>query len=180
MKQLAVGKPFRATRIRPLTSRGQDWLILLKNIPKGYAQEVSVHHSSARDAIGRLEKTEAITKGAYMVRSAQGKVYVIHSDRTQAEAAGRRATDKEAIEINDDDVEEYLASKTNFEHTLNEIQKHFFGRILHSRKEPLSYGRLYDATTRVRRKIEREQGGKFVAERRLDGSNIYRLEKKQS
>lgn len=59
----------------------------------------------------------------------------------------------------------YITSKPNFEHDIFEIQEHFFGRRFSSHgSDEKKYNALYRRLVRVREKIEKEFGGKFVGE----------------
>ncbi len=59
----------------------------------------------------------------------------------------------------------YIVSKPNFEHNIFEIQDHFFGRRFGSHgPDAKKYNALYRRLVRVRGKIEKEHGGKFLSE----------------
>lgn len=63
-----------------------------------------------------------------------------------------------------DELLEHVKSKPMYEHCSLDIMLHFFGRPLHSREpgpEAKAFRRLREQLSKIRHRIEREEGGKF-------------------
>jgi len=182
-KKLAVGKPIRISEFPPSPARGRDWESFLGAIPKGYAQEVSVHHSTAREAILRLEKLHAIPKEEFTVRSrtqgGRSRVYVLHHDLARTPVKDVSTTQTQRVELREGDVERYITSRPSYEHTLPDIQMSLLGRVLHSRIDVSDYHRTSRIVREVRGKIEQQEHGRFIGQLRPDGVMVYRFQKNQ-
>jgi len=67
--------------------------------------------------------------------------------------------------VDHDDIFEYVKEKgPPYEHSKPEIMKHFFGRVLRSRgseAEQKAYRKLRSQLNKVRRRLEREEGGRW-------------------
>jgi len=184
---LAIGKPIRIAELPPPPLRGHDWETLLKRIPLGYAQRVSVHASTAKDAIERLEASGAIQRGEYIARTRQQgnkrSVYVLHQEGASVES---KVTDADvidafrefALKFTQENVEKIIMRKPNdLEHTLGEIQTNLIGRTLSSRGADTSnYHRAKRILKKAQQHIEQLLNGKFVSTLR-NGVRVYRFQK---
>jgi hypothetical protein len=174
-KGLVIAGPFPISELpsreKPVTKHLED----LRGIPRGMVVEIGLSYGGARDMIRRLEETGQIVRGQYKVHlhtGADGKhVFIMHNPGASP-SKRRHAYRKVDLQK----VSAYIEGKKNFEHTLGEIQDYLFGRVGSPRTDPEIYYPALHATLRARKIIEDRRGGKFVSERRDDGTKLYRFE----
>jgi len=186
---LAIGKPIRISELPTPPPRGHDWETVLKGIPLGYAQRVSVHASTVKNAIERLESSGTIPKGEYVARTRkQGNkqsVYVLHQEGI---GTAPRTIDEEvvgamrdlALKFTQENVEKSIMNKKDLEHTLAEVQTNLLGRTLSSRGADTSnYHRTKRILKKAQEHIEQLFDGKFISTPH-NGVKVYRFQKNQS
>ena len=86
-----------------------------------------------------------------------------HKDRSK-DRLNDRETEAADYHVGYDELLEYVKSKPMYEHCSLDIMMHFFGRPLHSREpgpEAKAFRRLREHLSKIRHRIEREEGGKF-------------------
>jgi hypothetical protein len=147
----------------------------LRGIPRGMVVEIRLSYGGARDMIRRLVVSGQIADGEYEVHRHTGvdgkHVFVAHNS-----GASPRKRRHVFHKVDLQKVSAYIEGKKNFEHTLGEIQDYLFGRIGSPRTDPGIYYPALHATLRARKIIEDRRGGKFVSERRSNGTKFYRFE----
>jgi len=177
-----VGNLARISDIFPPRQRGYDWESILRRIPKGYARSAFVHHSTAREAITKLEKLHKIPRGEFAVRSKlegrKRRVYLLHLDLGATPIEKAKTTERPAFQLKEEDVEKFILGKPdNMTHTIAEIQRRFVGRVLSSRTDASDYHRTKRIIRKAQEKIEQQLGGKFIGELQSDGTKVYRFQK---
>lgn len=174
-----LGKPIKIEDFA-ISTYGTDWMTFLSKVPPDYLQETDANYGTLQTAIARLEKAGKITKGEYTVRSkTKGKkvsVFVFHNSKT---ATRETKTGHKRKGPTGKDFEEYVLRKTNYEHSLGDVQMEFYKRLLSSRYDTKEYHRSYNLLLAVRKRIESEQHGKFEEELKNDGRKVYRFSKQE-
>lgn len=178
-KSLAIGEPIKIETLPP-SPRGHDWKSLLDNIPKGYAQLVSSHYGTTKAAIQRLESVGMIPKGEFtlriMKRGDKRELYILHSKDRGKEPRRSMEPRTSLPKLKRSDIEEFIMSKPDYEHSLLDVQMKFAGKALSSRSDKTDYHRIYNMTRKARKEIEHRVGNKFQEKLRADGVKIYRIE----
>lgn len=174
-----IGKPMPIPEPRKRT--GGEWLPIVTNIENGFEVAVNRSYAGARAAIRRLEESGQIARGKFVVRfddqDGQKRVFIARSAKAHAVIRKRRRHASNELEVQQ--VVAYIESKPKYEHTLAEIMQEFFGKVGSPRDSNANelYNPALRATLKARKFIEKNRGGRFVAVRRSDGTQLNTFQK---